>query len=231
MVTTTVRVVDGVHSHTTSSGPRVPLSTHSVVLPTSLEEGLVNPTTTSDDTDGSPASGRDSLLGARGQPDSGHTTLTVADDGGVVTRGSGKRSSVANLLLDVADNGTFGALADGEDVADVEGSLLTAVDERTGGETLGSEESLLSELVSVRVTEDNGSKGSTSVWNQRLFLPSFLRPLQPCFLSTFVLPLIHIFVPPIFFLSYVPNSPIQSIKQNPTHRPASWMMSLTTPLM
>lgn len=172
-------VVNGVHSHTTSSGPRVPLSTHSVVLPTSLKEGLVDPTTTSDDTDGSPASGRDSLLGARGQPDSGHTSLGVADDGGVVTRGSGERSSVTNLLLDVADNGTFGALADGEDVADVEGSLLAAVDERTGGETLSSEESLLSELVSVRVTEDNGSKGSTSVWNQRLFLPVFSDSCNP----------------------------------------------------
>lgn len=179
MVTTTVGVVNGVHSHTTSSGPRVPLSTHSVVLPTSLKEGLVDPTTTSDDTDGSPASGRDSLLGARGQPDSGHTSLGVADDGGVVTRGSGERSSVTNLLLDVADNGTFGALADGEDVADVEGSLLAAVDERTGGETLSSEESLLSELVSVRVTEDNGSKGSTSVWNQRLFLPVFSDSCNP----------------------------------------------------
>lgn len=172
-------VVNGVHSHTTSSGPRVPLSTHSVVLPTSLEEGLVNPTTTSDDTDGSPASGRDGLLGARGQPNSGHTSLGVADDGGVVTRGSGERSSVTNLLLDVADNGTFGALADGEDVADVEGSLLAAVDERTGRETLSSEESLLSELVSVRVTEDNGSKGSTSVWNQRLYLPVFSDSCNP----------------------------------------------------
>lgn len=157
----------------------------------------------------------------------------MADDGGVVTRGSGERSSVTNLLLDVADDGTFGALADGEDVADVEGSLLAAVDKRAGGETLSSEESLLSELVSVRVTEDDGSKGSTSVWNQLLFLPVFSVPRSPALLPVHHHPFAHsqICVPPIISFPHLPNSSIQSTKQNPTHRPASWMMSLTTPRM
>lgn len=87
----------------------------------------------------------------------------MSDDGSVVTRSSGERTSVPGLLLDVADDGTFGALSDGEDVADVQGGLLSAVDERTGRETLGGDESLLSDLVSVRVSEDNGGQGGTSV--------------------------------------------------------------------
>lgn len=102
-------------------------------------------------------------LGTGRKTDSGLAVLTVADDGSVVTGGSGQRSSVSNLLLDVADNGTFGALGDGEDVSDVQGSLLSAVDERSGGDSLGGDEGLLSELVSVRVSEDDGGEGSSSV--------------------------------------------------------------------
>jgi hypothetical protein len=45
VVTTTVRVVDGVHRHTTSPGPAVPLGTHGVVFPAGLEEGLVDTAT------------------------------------------------------------------------------------------------------------------------------------------------------------------------------------------
>ena len=101
-------------------------------------------------------------LGSRWETDSGLSVLTVTDDGGVVTRSPGERSSVSDLLLDVADNGSFRALRDREDVSDVKGGLLSAVDERSGGDSLGGDEGLLAELVSVRVTEDNGSEGSTT---------------------------------------------------------------------
>jgi hypothetical protein len=37
--------VNGVHSNTTSSGPRVPLGLHGVELSASLQEGLVDSTT------------------------------------------------------------------------------------------------------------------------------------------------------------------------------------------
>jgi len=51
MVTTTVRMVHGVHSHTTSTGPVVTLSLVFVVRTASLEQGLVDTTTTGDDSD------------------------------------------------------------------------------------------------------------------------------------------------------------------------------------
>lgn len=86
----------------------------------------------------------------------------MADNGSVVTGSSGKSSSVTRLLLDVANNSTFGALGDGEDVTDVEGGLLTAVDESTSGKTLGGNEGLGLELVSVRVSENDVSQGSSS---------------------------------------------------------------------
>jgi len=163
VVTTSVRVVNGVHGNTSSLGPVVPLALGPEERSSGLQQGLVDTSTSSDDSDGSTGQRRDGLLGTGRQPDSGLLVLDrVSDDGSVVTRSSGERTSVPGLLLDVADDGTLGALSDGEDVADVQGGLLSAVDERTGRETLGGDESLLSDLVSVRVSEDNGGQGGTS---------------------------------------------------------------------
>lgn len=61
VVSSSVRVVDGVHSNTTSSGPRVSLGSHGVVLSAGLEERLVNSSTTGDDTDDGSASRADDL--------------------------------------------------------------------------------------------------------------------------------------------------------------------------
>lgn len=170
VVTTTVGVVDGVHSNTTSTGPRVALGAHGVVLATGLEEGLVDTTTTSGDTDGSTGRRRDGLLGAGGETNAGLAVLVVADDGGVVAGGTGERSTVTDLLLDVEDDGTLRALANGEDVADGKGGLLTGVDERAGRDALGSDEGLLAELVAVGVAEDDGGEGSTTAKSAKLSL-------------------------------------------------------------
>lgn len=151
------------HGNTSSLGPVVSLGLGSEEGSTGLEQRLVNSTTTGDDTDGSSGVGSDSLLGSGRQSDSGLSVVDrVTNDGGVVTRSSGQRSSVSDLLLDVADDGTFGAGRDRQNVTDVQGGLLSAVDERSGGKTFGGDEGLGSLLVSVRVSEENGSQGSTS---------------------------------------------------------------------
>jgi hypothetical protein len=157
------KAVETHHGNTSSLGPVVSLRLGSEEGSTGLEQRLVNSTTTSDDTDGGSCVGSDSLLGSGRQSDSGLSVVNgVTDDGGVVTGSSGQRSSVSNLLFDVADNGTFGAGGDGQNVTDVQGSLLAAVDEWTSGETFSGDESLGVLLVSVRVSEENGSQGSTS---------------------------------------------------------------------
>ena len=86
----------------------------------------------------------------------------MADDSRVVARGTGERSTVTRLLLDVADDGTLRALGDGEDVADSKLGLLAAVDESTSVEALSRDESLLAELVPVGVTEDDTGERSTT---------------------------------------------------------------------
>jgi hypothetical protein len=173
VVTTTVRMVDGVHSNTTSTGPAkrgistlsseiiprsslVTLGLEFVVCSAGFEQWLINTSTTGNDTNGSTGGARDGLLGARGKTDAGLIVIwRVADDSGVVARGSGKGTAVANLLLDVADDGTFWALSDGENISDVEGGLLATVDEGTRVETFSGDESLFLELVFVWVAEDN----------------------------------------------------------------------------
>ena len=122
LVTTTVRMVDGGHGDTTNTGPSVSLG---LVLPegaTGLEERLVGSLATGDDADHGSAVTLDGLTDAGGKADSGLLAVVgVADDDGGSTGGSGEGATVTVLGLDVGDDGTFGHLVDGHDVANVEG--------------------------------------------------------------------------------------------------------------
>lgn len=134
-----------------------------MVRTASLQQRLVDTSTTSNNTDGSTGRARDGLLRARGETDTGLVVVGgVADNGSVVSRCPGEGTSVANLLLNVADDGTFRALADGEDVADDQAGLFAAVDEGAGVHAFGGDESLLAELVPVGVAEDDTGEGSTT---------------------------------------------------------------------
>lgn len=164
VVTTTVRVIDGVHSNTTSTGPRVPLDLELVMSTTSLEQRFVDTSTTSYDTDSSTRSGRNGLLGTGRKTNTGSLTVgIVTNDGSVVTRGTSKGTTVTRLLLDVANDGTFGKGGEGKNVGNVQSGLLTAVDKLAGGKTLGSNKGLDTGAVLVRVTESDLGEGSATV--------------------------------------------------------------------
>ncbi|KAF3984852.1 hypothetical protein FT662_05505, partial [Candidozyma haemuli var. vulneris] len=155
VVTTTVRVINWVHGHTSSSWPGVSLGLVLVESSTGLQQWLVDSTTTGNNTNDTSGVRVDDLLGTRWQLDSGLTfVVVVSDNDNVVTRGSTQSTSVTNLLFDVGDNGTLRTRAQRQDVTDVQGSLLTTVDESTSVKTLVGDESLLSQLVSVWVSED-----------------------------------------------------------------------------
>jgi hypothetical protein len=155
-------MVYGVHSNTTGLGPAVTLNSVLVEGTTSLQEGLVNTTTTSNDTDNGTRGRGDDLLGTRGKTDTGLTIITMTNNGSIVTRGTGNGSTVTNLLFDVTDNGTFGHGSQRQDVTNVQRGLLTGIDELTSVHTFSGNEGLGAELVLVRVTEDNLGKGSTT---------------------------------------------------------------------
>ena len=62
MVTTTVNVINRIHSHTTSAWPRVPLDTVFVESPSCLQDGLVDTSTTSNNTNHSSSRAGHNLL-------------------------------------------------------------------------------------------------------------------------------------------------------------------------
>lgn len=87
----------------------------------------------------------------------------MTNDGGVVARGTSKGTTVTRLLLNVANDGTLWQRADGQNVADVQGGLLSTVDELASVHTLSSDEGLDTQLVAVWVAEGDTSERSTSV--------------------------------------------------------------------
>lgn len=64
MVTSSVRMLNGVHAHTSDHGPSVPLCLVLEVGATGLQDGLVDPSASSNDPDHCPVGGWDNFLGS-----------------------------------------------------------------------------------------------------------------------------------------------------------------------
>jgi len=166
LVTTTMRVFNRVHGNTTNNRPAVALCLELVVLTASLEHWLVNTTTTSNNTDGSTAASRDHLLCTRGETNAGSAVILVLrDDGGVVTRSACDNAAVTSICLDVADDGTFRELADGENVADLERCSSARDDGQTGVDTLRSNDELLAAALAILlgVLDDREERATAGV--------------------------------------------------------------------
>jgi len=163
MVTTTVRMVDGVHGNTTSLGPAVALDGELMLSTRSLQERLVRSATTSNNTDHASGAAADNLLGTRWELDTGLALIgVVSNDGDVVARSAGESSPVTDLLLDVGNNGTLGDGSQRQDVADRQTGVLSSVDELTSVQSLGSDEGLGVKLELVGVAELNTGERCTS---------------------------------------------------------------------
>ena len=128
------------------------------------KEGLVGTSTTGNNTDHATDGALDDLLGAGGELDAGLALVgVVANDGNVVARGAAESTTVADLLLDVGDDGTLRDGAEGEDVADGEGGVLAGVDELASVHALVGDEGLGVKLVAVGVAEDDlGQRRTTA---------------------------------------------------------------------
>lgn len=157
-------MLNGVHSHTTNLRPAVTLDPVLVVCATSLKHRLLSTTATGNLANGGAALAADNLLAARGELDAGDASIgVVSHNDSIVTRAPCHGSSVTCLLLNVADDRTFGHLADGLDVTDGQVGVLTAVDVLSGVDTLGGDEELLVLLVADGVSELHlGEGGATT---------------------------------------------------------------------
>lgn len=104
MVTSSVRMLNWIHSNTTNLGPAVTLSLVLVIGTSGLEDWLLGTTTTGDDTNHGSVLRLDCLLGARWELYLGLLCVwIVGDNCGVTTRGTSQLSSITRLLLDVTD--------------------------------------------------------------------------------------------------------------------------------
>jgi len=163
MVTTTVRMLDGIHRRTTNLGPAVTLDLKLVEVVTGLEDGLVETTATSDDTDHGTVGGADGLTSTGRKADTGLLTiLGVTDDDARSSGGLGDVGAVTGLAFQIADDSTFRHFADRQDVSDGELCFGTEVDKLTSVETLTRNHQLLLELETVRITEDHTGERSTT---------------------------------------------------------------------
>ena len=163
VVTTTVRVVHWVHSHTSGSWPAVFLHLVLVERSSGLQQWLVDSSTTSNNTNNTSGIRRDDFFGTGWQLDSSLVLLgIVSNDDDVVTGGSTQSTSVTRFLLDVGDDGTLRASTQWQDVTDVQGSLGTTVHELAGVDTLVGYERLLSQSVPVWISEGNLGQRSAS---------------------------------------------------------------------
>jgi hypothetical protein len=82
----------------------------------------------------------------------------VADDDGVVARRAREGAAVADVLLDVADDGALGEDAEREHVADGDGGAAAAVERLARVHALGGDEELLAVLVADGVAEGDAGQ-------------------------------------------------------------------------
>ena len=163
VVTTSVRVLNGVHRDTSNVGPVLSLRLGLVVAVSSLQHGLVDSSTSSNDSNHSSALGVKSLsLSGRKSDSSSGSVLGVADDDGSGSRSSGELSSVSEVSLEVAHDGSFGESVERKDVSYAEISFGSSIDELAGVHALNGDEVLSSSLVSERVSEADDGKRSAS---------------------------------------------------------------------
>ena len=163
VVATTVGVINGVHCNTTNLGPLVTLGPVLVAGAAGLGDGLVHTATTGDDADHGTAIRAHGLAGAGWELDTGQVLIDdMRNDGDIVPRCTGELAAISGRALQVAHDGTFWHGADGEDVADVELSLLTAVNVLSSVHTLSSNEQLLVGAVVVSIAELHLAKRSAT---------------------------------------------------------------------
>jgi len=90
------------------------------------------------------------------------SVAVVGDDSAVVPRGTTELAAITGVKFGVGDNGTFGHLAYGHNVADFELSGFPAVDKLASVQPFYGNEVLFVEFVLVRVAENNAGKRGTT---------------------------------------------------------------------
>jgi hypothetical protein len=121
MVTSTMRMLDWVHSDTSDSWPVLSLSSGLEPGVSGLEEWLVGSLSTGDDSNHGSAGSNDGLSGTGWKSDSSFLTIIgVTNNDSGSSGGSGERSSVSEFSLTVRDDGTLWHAVDWKNISNRE---------------------------------------------------------------------------------------------------------------
>ena len=163
VISSSVRVLHGVHGRTAHLGPAVPLHSVLVVVVAGLQHRLVHAAATGDDAHDGTARGWQALAAAGRKTDAGLLAIVgVAHHHARRAGGSGEAAAIRCLLLTHGDHGTLRHLGQGQHVADGQLGLGAAVHELSGVAALHGHPQLLLELVAVGVMEGHLANGGTT---------------------------------------------------------------------
>ena len=164
VVTSSVGMVNWVHAHTFNIREHLSFGFAFPVEVSCFEDGLFVSTSSSDNSYGCSALGVDGFSDTARKFDSGFLTIfALGNDSGESSRPLGEFSFVSSALFDIADQSTFGDQSDRNDVSNVNGGFLSAVNELTSVESFNGNEKLFDGLVGVRVLElDSGERGTST---------------------------------------------------------------------
>jgi len=163
MVTSSVGMLYGVLSYTTNLGPAVTLDGVLVVGVSSLEKGLIGTSTSGNNTNLGTDTGRNGLLSSRGKTKTGGSLiLIVGYYNSECSRSTSEGTTVTNLSLNVAHDGSLRYRGERKDVSYGKSSLLSAVNVLSRVHTLSGDHKLIVPLEAVGIEELNLGHRSTT---------------------------------------------------------------------
>mmetsp|Transcript_11489 Transcript_11489/g.19095 ORF Transcript_11489/g.19095 Transcript_11489/m.19095 type:complete len:222 (+) Transcript_11489:211-876(+) len=165
VVSSSVRMLNWILGDTSDLRPAVTLDSILVVSTSSLQERLVGTSSSSDDTNLGTNTRWDSLLTTGWQSKTGSSLVfIVGNDDGKRSGTTGESTTVTDLSLDIAHNGSLRYAVQRQDVSDGQSSLFSAVDELTSVHTLGTEKKLSITLVTVSIHKLNLGDWCSPTW-------------------------------------------------------------------
>ncbi len=165
VVTTSVGMVDGVHSDTSDSWESLSESLELVEQGTSLHDWLFVSSSSGNDTDGGSAEAWDGFSGSGWESDSGSASIIgVSNNGGIGSWASGVGSFISNGWFDVADGGTFWNSVDWEYVTSGDCGFSSTEEILSGVGSFGGKEILSVMFVFIWISEIDFQKRATSSW-------------------------------------------------------------------
>lgn len=165
MITSSVWMVNWVHSDSSNNWEVFSLSLMSPVLSTSLKNRLFISTSSSNDSDHGSRLAVNSLSDTRRKFDSGlETILRVGNDSHERSRSSSELSIISFSKLNIGNKGTLRDLTNRQNVTNLKSGFFSTENSLSGKHAFNSQVQFLDFLIVIRIFELDSGNRSTSAW-------------------------------------------------------------------